>query len=206
MDGAKGIDAATVSLQLKSLLVYEFFKEYNELERMIRKIFEKSLPTLSPEYIQQLYFYLGGKIGSYIEYESHSLKLTNLNFKPSESFRGLSVNQIIKMFKETPCIEAFNFSISSIRLSTVEYSFYDCCTRLINMRNKLAHEVVNLQFKDSDLIEMLTREQIAAESFDVLQNYDIQRIDGVTMYIASNLVYIKHLLARLSEGQEDILT
>lgn len=198
MDGAKGIDAVTVSLQLKSLLVYEFFKEYTELELLIRKIFEKSLPTLSPEYIQQLYFYLGGKIGSYIEYESHSLKLTKLIFKPSESFRGLSVNQIIKMFKETSYIEAFNFSISSIRSSKVEYSFYDCCTRLINMRNKLAHEVVNLQFKDSDLIDMLTREQIAAESFDALQNYDIQKIDDMTMYIASNIVYIRQLLITLN--------
>ena len=198
MDGAKGIDAVTVSLQLKSLLVYELFKEYTELELLIRKIFEKSLPTLSPEYIQQLYFYLGGKIGSYIEYESHSLKLTKLIFKPSESFRGLSVNQIIKMFKETSYIEAFNFSISSIRSSKVEYSFYDCCTRLINMRNKLAHEVVNLQFKDSDLIDMLTREQIAAESFDALQNYDIQKIDDMTMYIASNIVYIRQLLITLN--------
>ena len=199
MEGVKGLDTATVSLQLKSLLVYEFFKQYNELESTIRDIFEQKITTLPSEVIQQLYFYYGGKIGSYIEYESHSTKLHSLNYKIAENFKELSINQIVKIFKETPCINAFNFSITSLLRSTVEFSFYDCVIRLIKMRNKLAHEVVNFQFKDSDLIEMLTREQIVAESFAVLNNYDIQKIDDMTMYIASNIVYISRLLIKLNE-------
>jgi len=198
MNGIKWIDTSTVSLQLKSLLVYEFFKQYNELELTIRDIFEKNLSNLPPVVIQQLYFYYGGKIGSYIEYEAHSMKLHSLNYKETENFKELSINQIVKIFKETPCIEAFNFSITSILHSNVEFSFYDCVIRLIKMRNKLAHEVVNFQFKDSDLIEMLTREQIVAESFATLQNYDIQKIDDMTMYIASNIVYIRLLLTELN--------
>lgn len=199
MDGIKGIDASTMLLQLKSLLVYEFLKEYNELELIIRKIFEKSLSSFPSNVIQQLYFYYGGKIGSYIEYEAHSTKLLSLNYKSEEEFKELSINQIVKIFKENQCIKAFNFSITSIQRSAVEYSFYDCVIRLLRMRNKLAHEVVNFQFKNSDLIEMLTREQISTESFSVLQNYDVQKIDNMTMYIASNIVYIKRLLIRLHE-------
>ncbi len=69
--------------------------------------------------------------------------------------------------------------------------------RLISMRNKLAHEVVQLQFRNQDLIELLSHEQIAQESFDVLQNYDIQKMDDMTLYIASNTVYIRKLICRL---------
>ena len=202
MDGLKGIDASTVSMQLKSLLVYEFLKDYNELELTIRAVFEKSLPVLSPEVIQQLYFYYGGKIGSYIEYEAHSTQLRSLNYNTSERFKDLSVNQILKIFKENPCIELFNFSIASIQRPAVELSFYDCATRLLKMRNKLAHEVVAFQFKDADLIEMLTREQIAAQKFTILQNYDTHKIDDMSMYIASNIVYIQKLLFKLKEISE----
>ena len=202
MDGLKGIDASTVSMQLKSLLVYEFLKDYNELELAIRDAFEKSLPALPSEVIQQLYFYYGGKIGSYIEYEAHSTQFRSLNYHPSEQFKELSINQILKIFKENPCIKAFDFSISSIQRSTVEFSFYDCATRLLKMRNKLAHEVVAFQFRDADLIEMLTREQIAAQKFAVLQNYDTHKIDDMSMYIASNIVYIQKLLLKLKDASE----
>lgn len=81
MDGIKGIDTKTISLQLKSLVVFEFLKEYNELEQTIRKVFERNLSTLPPKILQQLYFYYGGKIGTYIEYEAHSVRLNSLDFK-----------------------------------------------------------------------------------------------------------------------------
>lgn len=67
------------------------------------------------------------------------------------------------------------------------------------MRNKLAHEVVDLQFKDRDLIELLSHEQIAREPFDLLQNYDVRKMDDMTLYIASNIVYIRKLLSKLND-------
>lgn len=202
MDGVKGIDTKTISLQLKSLIVFEFLKEYNELERMIRKVFEKNISLLPTEILQQLYFYYGGKIGSYIEYESHTVRLDSVNFKEGELFKKLSINQIVKIFKDHPCIEAFNFVVVSIQRATTVFPFYDCVIRLLNMRNKLAHEVVDLRFKDQDLIELLSLEQIAKEPFDLIQNYDIRRMDDMTLYIASNIVYIRKLLSKLNEESD----
>ena len=191
MDGVKGIDTKTISLQLKSLVVFEFLKEYNELEQAIRKVFEKNLSTLPQKILQQLYFYYGGKIGTYIEYEAHSVRLNSLDFKEGELFKTLSINQIIKIFKESPYLEDFNFVVESVQRTTTVFPFYDCVIRLLNMRNKLAHEVVDLQFKDRDLIELLSHEQIAREPFDLLQNYDVRKMDDMTLYIASNIVYIR---------------
>lgn len=198
MDGVKGIDTKTISLQLKSLVVFEFLKEYNELEQAIRKVFEKNLSTLPQKILQQLYFYYGGKIGTYIEYEAHSVRLNSLDFKEGELFKTLSINQIIKIFKESPYLEDFNFVVESVQRTTTVFPFYDCVIRLLNMRNKLAHEVVDLQFKDRDLIELLSHEQIAREPFDLLQNYDVRKMDDMTLYIASNIVYIRKLLSKLN--------
>ena len=199
MDGVKGIDTKTISLQLKSLVVFEFLKEYNELEQTIRKVFEKNLSTLPQKILQQLYFYYGGKIGTYIEYEAHSVRLNSLDFKEGELFKTLSINQIIKIFKESPHLEDFNFVVESVQSTTTVFTFYDCVIRLLNMRNKLAHEVVDLQFKDRDLIELLSHEQIAREPFDLLQNYDVRKMDDMTLYIASNIVYIRKLLSKLND-------
>ena len=198
MDGVKGIDTKTISLQLKSLVVFEFLKEYNELEQTIRKVFERNLSTLPQKILQQLYFYYGGKIGTYIEYEAHSVRLNSLDFKEGELFKTLSINQIVKIFKDSPHLKAFNFEVESIQRSTTEFTFYDCVIRLLNMRNKLAHEVVDLRFNNRDLIELLSHEQIAREPFDLLQNYDIGKMDDMTLYIASNIVYIRKLLSKLS--------
>lgn len=198
MDGIKGIDTNILSLQLKSLMVFEFLNEYNELEQTIRQVFERSLPDLPQEVLQQLYFYYGGKIGTYIEYESQSLKLNNISFKDKEHFKELSINQIIKIFKSNNSLKAFNFNVESIQRSTTEYSFYDCVIRLLNMRNILAHEVVDLQFKDKDLVELLSHEQISQEPFEILQNFDIHKMDNMTLYIASNIVFIRKLISKLA--------
>ena len=198
MNGMKGVDQNTLSVQIKSLMIYEFLNEYNRLEQMIRGKFEQSIPSLPQKVIQQLYFYYGGRIGTYIDTDEEAVKLTVAKYKDNDLFKELTVNQIIKLFKKNPCLEAFNFEIPSIQRATTFFSFYDCAIRLLNMRNILAHEMVNLQFKNKDLIELLTFEQLEAQDFKILQNYDVRKMDNMTQYIASNLVYMRSLISVLT--------
>lgn len=192
-----GIDQKTLSLQIRSLMVYDFLDEYNQLERTIRIVFEENIETLPSSTKQQLYFYYGGKIGTYIEYESHGIKINELNYSEEEMFKQLSINQIIKIFKNNRCLEVFNFSIESIQRPLTVFPFYDCTIRLLNMRNKLAHEVSNLNFRDGDIIELLSPEQISQQPFELLQNYDLQKMDEMTQYVASNIIYIRRILLQL---------
>ena len=71
------------------------------------------------------------------------------------------------------------------------------------MRNKLAHEMVNLNFKDQHLIELLSPEQLEAQKFQILQSFDIHKMDNMTQYIASNLVYMYKIIAKLDSIKED---
>ena len=76
MNGMKGIDQSTLSVQIKSLMIYEFLNEYTRLEQMIRETFEQNISSLPTKIVQQLYFYNGGRIGTYIDFEEDTVKLT----------------------------------------------------------------------------------------------------------------------------------
>lgn len=196
-----GVDQETLSLQIRSLMICDFLDKYNRLEKTIRNVFEINVDDLPPNIKQQLYFYYGGKIGTYVEYESHGVKVKELSYNEKEQFKDFSINQIIRIFKDSKCLDAFDFSIESIQRSTTVFSFYDCIIRLLNMRNKLAHEVTDLTFKDKDLIELLSPEQISREPFDLLRNYDLQKMDIMAQYIASNIIYIRKLISKLTASQ-----
>lgn len=203
MNGMKGIDQDTLSVQIKSLIIYEFLNEYTQLEQIIRETFEQNISSLPAKVMQQLYFYNGGRIGTFIDFEEDAVKLNTVKYKEKDLFKELTINQIIKIFKKDPCLKSFDVKIQSIQRATTAYSFYDCATRLLNMRNILAHEMVNLQFKDKDLIELLTFEQIESQNFKILQNFDVRKMDNMTQYIASNLVYMRILISVLESTEKE---
>ncbi|RHP53059.1 hypothetical protein DWZ08_01510 [Clostridiaceae bacterium AF29-16BH] len=192
------MDQNTLSVQIKSLMIFEFLKEYNQLEHLIREKFEQNLPNLPSDILQQLYFYNGGRVATYIDAEEGAVKLNTVKYKRDDLFKEIKVNQLIKILKKNPCMQVFNCGVVSIQRTTTVYSFYDCVIRLLNMRNKLAHEMENLQFKDQDLIELLSLEQIEKETFEILQNFDVKKMDNMTQYIASNTIYMRKLLDLLN--------
>ena len=112
-----GIDENTIVVQIKSLMVYEFLNEYNKLEYLIREIFERNIHSLPTNVIQQLYFFYGGRIGSYIDTEGETVMLTSVKYKENDVFKELTVNQIIKIFKK---ILAWMHSILKYNLYSVQ--------------------------------------------------------------------------------------
>ena len=41
-------------------------------------------------------------------------------------------------------------------------------------------------------------EQIEKETFEILQNFDVKKMDNMTQYIASNTIYMRKLLDLLN--------
>lgn len=195
------INPTTLSIQIKSLMIYEFLKDYNRLEKVIRKIFEDSLSSLPDKIIYQLHFYNGSRLGACIDFQNDAAKLNIVKFDENETFHELKIHQIIKLFRKNSCLNAFELTVPSVQRTATEYSFYDCVLRLLHMRNILAHEMVDLTFTNADLIELLSIEQIESQNFEILKNYDIHRMDNMTQYIASNLVYMRKLIDMLESSQ-----
>ena len=150
-------------------MIFEFLKEYNQLEHLIREKFEQNLPNLPSDILQQLYFYNGGRVATYIDAEEGAVKLNTVKYKRDDLFKEIKVNQLIKILKKNPCMQVFNCGVVSIQRTTTV-----------------------------DLIELLSLEQIEKETFEILQNFDVKKMDNMTQYIASNTIYMRKLLDLLN--------
>ena len=187
------MDQNTLSVQIKSLMIFEFLKEYNQLEHLIREKFEQNLPNLPSDILQQLYFYNGGRVATYIDAEEGAVKLNTVKYKRDDLFKEIKVNQLIKILKKNPCMQVFNCGVVSIQRTTTVYSFYDCVIRLLNMRNKLAHEMENLQFKDQDLIELLSL--LDSQKFLQIDNDDIEKSRKIK-YARNRFLYCSNYITK----------
>lgn len=194
MSSMKVPSRKTILFQIKSLLIVEFLNTYNEFEKRVRCTFEDSIESLPPSKKQQLYFFYGGKLGTYIEYAEPSVKLTSVPYRERERFKELSINQILKIFQANSHDNLFDSKIKSLQRSTTVYPFIDCAIKLVNMRNKLAHELVDLHFDNKELIELLSIDNIRREPFDMLQNYDIGTMDEMSRCMASNIIYMRKMI------------
>ncbi len=207
MTQIKTVSQESVVKEIKALLIFDFLDLYNQFEKNIKKVFQSEVKNFSKEVLQQLYFLYGGRIGTYIEYTEPMIKLREIAYNEHEAFKDLSVNQIFKLSKEKHFIPMFDSAMQSIQSPRTQISFIDSCIKLLKMRNKLAHEMNELSFKDCDLIELLSIDNIRNAEIPLLKNYDIGNIDGMSAYIASNIIYMRRMNNMMNDHlKEDSLT
>lgn len=188
--------------QIKAIVIYEFLNNFNKLEICIRNIFEKNLDKISKKDLNKLYFLYGGKIGTYINMEEEAIQLTKLQYKDKEVFKEFTIIQLLKLNKELNFIEKFKFEIQSLKNKNVVFEFYDSAIQLVNMRNILAHNTSELNFKQKHYIEILSEETINNNLSDNMNGYDASSMDEITKQIYSNNIYLKKILEILNDEME----
>ena len=119
-------------------------------------------------------------------------------FSVDEDFKNLTFNQIIKICKIDNKIKQFEFNINSMQKRQEEIDFYSSCEKLINMRNKLAHEILMDNFKDKDIVEMLSDKKIEENIISELSNFDIKLMNTAEKQIYSNLLYLNIIISELT--------
>lgn len=194
---------AFLQLQLKAMSIHYFIVKFDEFERKVKEIFSHNISCLADEKKQLLYFYLAGvKCSTYIDYTAKAIQTVKLRFTKDEKFTSFTLNQIVKIQRQELMFGIFEFNIPSINNKSTEYTFTDCCLKLISMRNKLAHEMADLSFGEKDIIELLSNEYIHKNSSSWFQTMDADKMDDDTKHIFSNLVMIERIM-RLLEERED---
>lgn len=144
--------------------------------------------------IHRLYFYHGGSIKNIeIDFQDETINLKKLKFKclKEEPFNDFSIKQIIKLHKEHGLGKHFNLQIQSIKTKGTKHDFSSAISKLISMRNILAHEVSNFNFKDRDYIELLSDELIINNIIDTSLYGDITQADDQVKIILSNITYLQ---------------
>lgn len=180
--------------QIRAICIYQFLKLYNVFEKKIRETFESDLQRYSSSLLQELYFYYGSKYTVYVDFGNQSIVGNDLKFKSNEKFKNLTVNNILKFSnKHSEALDITNIKLPSARERMVEYYFYDIAIKLIDMRNKMAHEMVELDFSKC-VIDMMPIKFIDEQKYVFLTGYDLNKMDQISRDIMCNYYYMKCLL------------
>lgn len=186
---------------IEALILYNYLVTYTEFENLIKKEFIYNFETLSEDYKNRTYFYLGavGSLNIHIEYDTYSLVKETSKYNKSKLLNHLTMNQIIKLERKEQAIVKFRQNIASIQIPKVEFTFCDCCLKLVNTRNKMAHEIFNLNIKDKDIIEIISKPKMEQLKPNWLNEFEYEELDDNMLGILSNYIYMNRMKEKLNE-------
>lgn len=188
-------------LQFKSVLMVQFISNFAKLEKVIIHLFQDFIYKTDHRHKSKLYFMYGCTVGNEIFYdiERECLSLTGVRkYDDNEMFKSLKLNKIIKFDKKEHIVDLFNINIESVQKKSLVFPFHDCILKLISMRNKLAHELDKINYKDSDIIETLSIETIKRFPFSWSEDWDFDIFDNDCILLYSNLIYLEIVLASVT--------
>lgn len=187
-------------LQNKSFLIVQFISNFAKLEKKVKKLFGQEIINLDHSHRSKLYFMYGCTVGNEIYYdidnECISLALKR-KYNDTELFKSLNLNKIVKFNKKENIISQFNFTIDSVQKNNLAFPFHDSVIKLISMRNKLAHELDSISFREADIIEKLSLETLNKSHYSCLVEWNLEKFDDECLAIGSNIVYISIISSKL---------
>lgn len=178
-----------------ALIIYNYLDAYTKFENLIKEVFILNFERLSEEYKNRMYFYLGGigSLNTYIEYDTYSLIKETNKYDKTKLLNRLTMNQIIKLERKEQEIDKFKQSIVSVQVPKMEFSFCDCCIKLINTRNKMAHEFSKLNINDKDIIEILSKKKVEQLKPEWFYEFEYDELSSNMLGILSNYIYMKEM-------------
>lgn len=186
-----------------ALIIYKFLIIYNQFESLIKQNFASKYNDLDSEVKNRISYYVGwlGSETKYIDYDTYSIKQELHKFDQKMMISKLTINQIIKIDKRDKIIKNFSFEISSMTKKQVTFLSHDCFLSLINMRNKLAHDILKINFKNADVIEQLPISIICDSQDEWLKNIGIEGISQESICILSNYTYMIKIIEKLEQEE-----
>lgn len=140
----------------------------------------------------------GGLIGTYIDYNNPmALKLRDNPFKVDSKFKELNTNQILKINRKSSLIPSIKEEIASVQTKMTFFTIEDCIIKLLEMRNILAHDIINCNFHAKHIIEVFTLQKINELNSPFLEGYDLNLLDNMSINVLSNYFYMERIIATL---------
>lgn len=186
-------------MQTKAFVVFHFLHRFNGIEKLVSNIFTLSVSSFSEINKRRLHYYYGGRIATYNDQDQDWIKVKEVKFDAAEKFADFKPLQILKFDKQFNMITDFSFEVESLQLAMQLYDFRSCMVKVIKMRNKLAHELVDCKFNTQDIIELLSNENICKYGEKYLLGNSEAVLDQMTKEVLSNLIYMDIIIKRLSE-------
>lgn len=185
--------------KLEAILRAYYFSIFSELEAKVRKIFREEILKTDAKLRNKLYYYYGFIHGStqHIEFDKNSTVKTEKCYNENELFNEFSLIKIINIDKRDKIIPNFHLQIESLNHRTVNYILHDVIKKLIDMRNVLAHEPREFEFKDKHVVELLSSSLIDEHNVLYFGDLNISTMDSKNQQVLSNLIYMKAIIDKL---------
>lgn len=189
----------TLAIQTKAFVVFHFLHGFNSIEKLVNEIFSLSISSFSEMNKRRLHYYYGSRIATFNDQDLDWVKLKELKFDTGEKFADFKPLQVLKIDRQFKMITDFSFEIDSLQSARQVYDFRSCMVKIIKMRNKLAHELVDCKFSTQDIIETLSNDNMKKYGGAYLIGNSATVLDQMTRDILGNLVYMKIMIERLND-------
>ena len=180
--------------KIKAFVVFKFLNEFNSLEKSIKNYFKEQLSKLNSDDVNKLYFYYGGLASKNItiEYSKNKFGFNGHKFE-TNCFTDMSLNQIMKLANSASLADIFNIEIASFQKS-FNHNVPSAMIKVINMRNKLAHEMSALNLTDKDdCIELLSKDKVIELGADIIYDLELKDEYDQIKLIYSNIIYMRKI-------------
>ncbi|MBD5530990.1 MAG: hypothetical protein HDQ98_02135 [Lachnospiraceae bacterium] len=185
--------------KVDALIIYKFLVLYNAFENCIRDIFSKEWNSMDSAIKNRIAYYVGwlGSVTKYIEYDTYSVHQEANRYDEEMLIKKLTINQIIRIDRKEKVISNFSFDILSKIKKQLTFLSHESFLCLISMRNKLAHNILQINFRNSDIIELLPNSIIEKDSEFWIRNIDLTKLSDSGRAILSNYIFMKEILVEL---------
>lgn len=189
--------------KVDALIIYKFLVLYNDFENCIRDIFSNEWNTMDSAVKNRVAYYVGclGSEIKYIEYDTYSIHQEVNKYDEKMLVKKLTINQIIRIDRKEKVIRKFSFEILSKIKKQLTFLSHESFLCLISMRNKLAHNILGISFKNSDIIELLPDNIIEKSSDLWIRNIDMTKVSDFGRAILSNYIFMKEMLVELRKDE-----
>ena len=184
--------------EMDAFVMYKFLILYNCFENKIKEIYSIEWMGLNEEVKRRVAYYVGSVkgINAYIEYDTYSTKQDIYRYDEDNLVSKMTINQIIRMERTEKNVSLFNFEIDSKLNKQLTFVSYDCILKIINMRNKLAHDILNVNFKSADIIEVLPNNIFEKKNEVWISNLQLDKLSDFGRGILSNYIFMSEILER----------
>ena len=188
-------------LEMKSIIIYNFLRKYNILEKKIKECFQSEFSICDDiDKVSKLHFYYGSKLSTYLDYSNEKIIVRNVKFDKNRKFSDFSLKQLIKINEEIEIMSFLNEkNIESFNNRRIMYKLSDSLIQIIEMRNVLSHELENCRFSNKHVIEILSSGELKKLDYKFLKNVDLSRIDDISKNVISNYAYMIKIEEKLFE-------
>ena len=185
-----------------------YFELFNKIEKTVKEIFfQDFIIEMSASLRERLIYYAGWIFADVhiIEYDTYSLVRETQKYVGEKVLKRMTLKQIIRFCKKESDYCRFDFSIQSINNKMENISFYTCCDRWIEMRNKLAHLYEEFDFS-KNTIEVLSTYHIKNYCAEFLDDSELQNMSQNSIYILSNYIYMQmanEIIQKIGDNYEE---